>query len=259
MSFTRNGDETVVGQSTVVWSPSSYQTTIPIEGERTAIDVLADFYRSSGITCTVTPLDGPSARLEITYTGSGGAGSETEAPIVTEWKFTTAGSVVPVEEHYDFVEALDAMKAAWAAGGQDVVDLGLRTLQAYIAGTDPETLNAAALADIRLEANGLIRFVELVLGGTKSFIRGDGVVQVQRRYQPTAQYYPNLAVVGTVYSNASLISGLDMPENVSSRLPIGEWLCEHVEFDFASDGSRVESQSFHFARTWNQILYPDRA
>lgn len=258
MSFTRNGNETVVGQSTVTWSPSAYQTTIPIEGTRAAIDVLADLYRAQGITCTITPLEGPSARLEITYTGAGGVGSETEAAIVTEWKFTTAGSVVPVEEHYDFVEALDAMKAAWASGGQEVVDLGLRTLQAYIAGTDPETLNAAALADIRLEANGLIRFIELILGGTKSFIRGDGVVQVQRRYQPTAQYYPNLAVVGTVYSNASLIAGLAMPSNVSARLPAGEWLCEHVEFDYSSDGSRVETQSFHYARTWNQTLYPDR-
>lgn len=259
MSYTRNGEATVVQQSTVTFSPSSYQTVIPIEGTRADIDALAAAYQASGISCTVTPLEGPSARLEATFIGAGGIGSETEAPIVTEWKFTTAGSVVPVEEHYDFVEALDAMKAAWAAGGQDVVDLGLRTLQAYIAGTDPDTLNAAALADIRLEANGMIRFVELILGGTKSFIRGDGVVQVQRRYQPTATYYPNLAVVGTVYSNASLVAGLDMPANVSSRLPTGEWLCEHVEFDYSSDGSRVETQSFHFARTWNTILYPDRA
>lgn len=258
-SFTSHGDATVVQQSSVTFGPAGWQTVIPIEGERSAIDALYALYQASGLTCSITPLAGPSARLEVTYIGSGGVGSETEAPIVTEWKLTTAGAVVPIEEHYDFVAAVDRMKLAYASQGQNAVDLALRTLKEYISGTDATTLTDGVVIYIQTPANGLIGFIELILGGTKSFQRGEPTVQVQRRYQPTASYYPSLAVVNTVYTTASMVAVIDPPDGLISKLPNGDWLCDHVEYDYSSDGSRVEMQSFKYAPTISTLLYPDRA
>jgi len=251
--YVQRGSGTVVGQTSEQYSPSNWTLTEPIEGLRADIDILAAAYRGTGVAYTITPLEGPSARLEVQYQGSI---SPTEDPITTQWKFQSKGTLVPVEEHPTFVGNLNTLIAGWEAVDENNVALGLRTLGDYLGGTSTDDLDAGKLADIQLPANGLVDFCRMIMGGTKSYLRPEPVLVVVRTYQPTAVYVPDTATVGTVYTNTQLSTALNtIPAAIYAKMPTGEWLAEEVELDYQTDGTKVVTMTFRYALVWDSALY----
>lgn len=250
--YVQRGDATTTGQTAEQWSYGNWSIVQPIEGLRTSIDSLAAVYRGAGIAYTITPLEGPSARLDVQYQG---AITPTESPITTQWKFTTKGALVPVEEHPTFVTKLGLLIAGWAAVNESDVALGLRTLSEYLGGTPTDDLDATKLAQIQNSANGLVPFCRKIMGGTKSYLRPEPILIVVTTYQPTAAFVPNSATVGTVYTNAQLDTALGIPTAVDGKIPTGQWMAEEVDYDFQSDGTKVVTQTFRYALVWDTDLY----
>ena len=250
--YTQRGDTTSTGQTSEQWSPSNWTITQPIEGLRSSIDTLAAVYRGSGIAYTITPLEGPSARLEVQYQGST---TPTEDPVTTQWKFSSKGTLVPIEEHPTFVESLETLITGWEAIDENNVNLGLRTLADYLVGTSTDDLDAGKLADIQDPGNGLVPFTRKILGGTKSYLRPEPVLVVVDTYQPTAAFVPDSATVGTVYTNSQLNTALGIPSAVYAKMPTGEWLAEEVDLDYQTDGTKVVTQTFRYAVKWDADLY----
>lgn len=250
--YTQRGSTTVAGQTAEQWSPSNWTIMAPVEGLRTDIDLLAAVYRGSGISYSIIPLEGPSARLEVQYQGSV---VPSESPVTTQWKFSSKGTLVPIEEHPTFVENLETLITGWATVDENNVALGLRTLGDYLGGTSTDDLDAGKLADIQEPTNGLVAFTRKIMGGTKSYLRPEPVLVVVSTYQPTAAFIPDSAIVGTVYTIAQLSTALGIPAGVYAKMPVGEWLAEEVDFDFQSDGTKVVTQTFRYAVVWDADLY----
>ena len=250
--YVQRGDLTVTGQTAEQWSPTNWSISQPIEGLRSSIDTLAAVYRGSGIAYTLTPLDGPNARLEVQYQGSV---TPTEDPVSTQWKFSSKGTLVPIEEHPTYVTNLETLITGWATVDESNVALGLQTLGDYLGGTSTDDLDAGKLADIQDPGNGLVPFTRKIMGGTKSYLRPEPVLVVTATYQPTAAFIPDSAIVGTVYTNSQLSSALTIPALVLAKMPSGEWLAEEVELDYQSDGSKVVTQTFRYAVKWDDDLY----
>jgi hypothetical protein len=251
--YVQRGDATTTGQTAEQWSYGNWSIVQPIEGLRTSIDALAAVYRGAGVAYAITPLEGPSARLDVQYQG---AITPTEDPVTTQWKFTTKGALVPVEEHPTFVNKLGLLIASWEAVDESNVALGLRTLSEYLGGTPTDDLDATKLAEIQDPANGLVPFCRKIMGGTKSYLRPEPMLVVVTTYQPTAAFIPDSATVGTVYTNAELDTALGIPTDVESKIPTGEWLAEEVDLDRQSDGTKVITQTFRYALVWDADLYP---
>lgn len=252
MSYDNNGATHGDGQSSVDWRPGNVTIVTPTEGTRTYIDSLAGTFEGLSIPYRITPLEGPYARIESIITGSA---TPTEDPITTEVKFSTKGSVVPIEEHPNYVAALEALIAIWAAVNETDVALGLKTVADYHAGTATDDLDATKLAAIQNPTNGLVPFSRKILGGTKSYLRPEPMLIVVTTYQPSAAFVPDLAEVGVVYTNAQLDSGLGLSTAVEGALPSGQWLCDEVDLDFQSTGTKVVTQSFRYAIVWDSDLY----
>lgn len=250
--YVQRGDATTTGQTAEQWSPSNWTITQPIEGLRADIDALASVYRGSGIAYVITPLEGPSARLEVQYQG---AVTPTEDPVSTQWKFTSKGTLVPIEEHPTFVANLDLLITGWESIDENNVALGLRTLSEYLSGTSTDDLDAGKLADIQVPTNGLVDFCRKIMAGTKSYLRPEPMLVVVATYQPTAAFVPDSATVGVVYTNAQLITALSIPAAVSAKMPSGEWIAEEVDMDYQSDGTKVVTQTFRYAVVWDGALY----
>lgn len=250
--YVQRGSATVAVQTSEQWSPSNWTIMAPVEGLRGDIDALASIYRGSGISYTITPMDGPSARLEVQYQGSV---VPSEDAVSTQWKFSSKGTLVPVEEHPDFVEALNTLITGWEAVNENNVALGLRTLGEYLGGTSTDDLDAAKLADIQEPLNGLVEFTRMIMGGTKSYLRPEPVLVVTSTYQPSAAFIPDTAVVGVVYTNSQLNTALGIPAGVYAKMKSGEWLAEEVELDYQSDGTKVVTQVFRYAVVWDSKLY----
>jgi hypothetical protein len=252
MSYDTNGATHGDGQSTVDWRPGNITIVTPTEGTRSYIDTLASSFEAANVPYRITPMEGPYARIESVITGSS---TPTEDPITTEVRFSTKGSVVPVEEHPDYVSALEALITGWASVDENNVALGLKTLADYHGGTSTDDLDAAKLADIQEPTNGLVPFSRKILGGTKSYLRPEPMLIVVTTYQPSAAFVPDLAEVGVVYTNAQLDSGLGLSTAVEGALPSGQWLCDEVDLDFQSTGTKVVTQSFRYAIVWDSDLY----
>lgn len=250
--YVQRGSTTVAGQTAEQWSPSNWTITAPVEGLRADIDSLASIYRGAGIAYTIMPMEGPSARLEVQYQGSV---TPSESPVTTQWKFSSKGTLVPVEEHPTFVDNLDTLISGWAAIDENNVALGLRTLSEYLGGTSTDDLDAGKLADIQEPTNGLVAFTRKIMGGTKSYLRPEPVLVVVATYQPSAAFIPDSAIVGTVYTSSQLSTALGIPSGVYAKMPVGQWLAEEVDFDFQSDGTKVVTQTFRYALVWDTDLY----
>jgi len=251
--YKQRGDATTVGQTHEQYSPSNWTITEPIEGLRADIDILAATYRGTGVAYTITPLEGPSARLEVQYQGST---TPTEDPVTTQWKFSSKGTLVPIEEHPTFVESVEFLIDWWyTGGGENEVNLGLRTLGDYLGGTNTDDLDPVRLAEIQDPGYGLVPFTRKILGGTKSYLRPEPVLVVVDTYQPTAAFVPDSATVGTVYTNSQLNTALGIPAAVYAKMPTGEWLAEEVDLDYQTDGTKVVTQTFRYAVKWDTDLY----
>lgn len=246
------GAASVAGQTSIQWSPGNIVIRTPTEGTRDEINSIAAACEAIGLPYTITPLEGPCARIESVITGTT---SPTEDPVTEEFKFNTKGSVVPVEEHPTYVTNLQALITGWATIDESNVQLGLRTLADYHAGTDTADLDAGKLADIQDAGNGLIPFSRMILSGTKSYLRPDTAIVLIQKYQATAVFYPDQAGVGVVYTNSQLITALGIPTGISAKMKDGEWLCEEVDLDFQSDGTKVVTQTFRYSLTWDTDIY----
>jgi hypothetical protein len=199
----------------------------------------------AGTTYSVQPEDGsPIATLTVDYIGST---SSTESPITTEWQFTTRASQVPITEHPDIAAALDALETAHGSDGLKEFR-GLMDDPAYVPGST--TIDDYITAD-----SDLVMCLQLNWRGTKNYYRPDPVLNLQRRYQPQANFRPDLASVGTVYTNAQLDTLLAIPTDIEDVMPDGEWICEEVDYGSAADGSRVATMSFRYESAWDAYLY----
>ena len=251
MSNKRNGSTTVEQQSRIEWSPSNYRTVITTVGARASIETLAGLYQVAGTPYSITPLEGGDAMVEATYQGEI---TPTEDPITTEWTFTTRGAVVPIEEHPAVLSAVSSLISTWSGSGESTVYAGLRALKQYLDGEDISGIDSAKVTDIQANAT-LVAASRKKIAGTTSYLRPEPVLAVIKRYQAGAAFVPNLADVGTVYTNAQLNTALSIPAAYYSEMPSGEWLAEEVEIGWAADGTKVAQQSFRYAVSWDSDLY----
>lgn len=232
-------------QSSVsVQGKGSWVVQARYRGVRGYIDAIVSGL-AAGTTYSVQPEDGgPMATLTVDYIGST---SSTESPITTEWQFVTRASQVPITEHPDIAAALDALQTTH---GSD----GLKAFRGLM--DDPDYVPDSTTIDDYITADSdLVMCLQLNWRGTKNYYRPDPVLNYVRRYQPGAAFRPDLASVGTVYTNAQLDTLLTIPTDIDTVMPSGEWICEEVDYGSAADGSKVATMSFRYEAVWDAYLY----
>jgi hypothetical protein len=240
MGSTRNGATYSEEQSIVQWSPSAYSTIRRYKGTRSNIDTLAATAQSLNLSYVVSPDDGPTATLEVEYTGSTAA---TNDPISTEWNVSTRAAQVPIEEHTNYASDIAALDRTELIAFRQMMN-----------GSLDSEVDPTSLATITAVAD-LVECISKNLAGVTSYLRPEVVLNLQYRYQAASTARPDMGRVGQVYSKSALITALSIPSDIQSAMPAGQYLCEDVDWGASSDGSRVLTQSFRHAVAWDADLY----
>lgn len=257
-SIVEGGVTTVQQQTNYSVGPEGGQVTYRYIGTRDGIDafVTSAGLAAGGVPHTVTGNDDGTASLDITYaTGPGGVITSTNNPISTEYSFETPSATVPLTEHPSFVTAY----AGLSADAKDEFDL-LYAGEITVATLDP-------VAELEFDSNPDVWVVYYKKQrGVPSYYRGEPVLTVVDRYQGSAAFGIDLTVVNEVWTRSALIGWFTsptrtinpMPTDVQGKLKVGEYLCESVSRNAASDGSRVVTQSFRWSHAWDSWIYPTR-
>lgn len=182
--------------------------------------------------------DSPLSELIVTYSGGS---SIVETPVNEEHIWRCGVSQVPLTEHPNYSSTIAALGSSAERDELRQTLSGTMTLADYIATTPDAALQE--LATIVTEK------------GTDSYFRPDPIFVYRATYHRGAAFRPDFAQVGLVYSKAQVVSVTNAPTDVAAGLPSGEYLCEDLEFESASDGSRVLSMSFRYATEWDSRIY----
>jgi hypothetical protein len=219
----------------------------------------------SGLVWTLSPTSGPCAELRVQYPiGEDGSIESTTHPITTEWAISTPCAQVPKTEHPLFTDAYGALKTA-SESVADAYNLIFKGDYSWkdrnLASSSFDTVYTSLSADRQ-------KYLKLAysdnIHGKTGVYRGEPVLHVVDRYQGIAPYGINTATVNAVYTDTSLKTALraravnKLPNDISSKIRSGEWLCESVEANASSDGSRVNTQTFRWAPQWDPEWYTDR-
>lgn len=236
MSYTKDGtDATVQAQSDYTLDQSGTETLVMrFRGLRSDCETLAATYSSYPKTIVQV---GDSPLADITITLAGGS-TPTDEPISIEWNRRTASIQLPLRQHPNYSAAIDALGPS-----------ELKTLNDILEGkTDP--------ADVSWVDSNIDAYIAKYLSGVREFFRPDPQFQYVAKYQAGSSFQPDQADVGVVYSKTTLSSELGIPSDIQAKLQDGEYLCEELDFDGASDGSRVLQMTFRYAVEWDADLYP---
>lgn len=252
------GVTTVEQQTSYNLGPEGGQVVYKYVGTRAGIDALVvSLGLTSGrIPATVTPNDDGTATLDITYaTGPGGEITVTDDPLSTEYSFDTPAAVVPITEHPDFLEDYAALASDALRLEYDKLYAGDLTYDAA-----SSTLITALTASGTAWTGKVYRWKQR---GITSYFRGEPVLTVIDRYQGSAEFAIDTAEANEVWTLSALQTALStrlnpMPSADRAKLKAGEYLCDSIQRNAASDGSRVVTQSFRWAPAWDSDIYPDR-
>lgn len=258
-TIVEGGVVTVAQQSNYSLGPQGGQVVYRYKGTRAGIDALVVSLglATGGVEFQVTGDEDGTATLDITYaTGPGGSTTVSAAPISTEYSFETPSAVVPLTEHPEFLTdyaalASDALRKEFDqlyAGSLAYADITPTLLTALTYST---TLWTGKVYDYKQR-------------GITSYYRGEPVLMAVDRYQGSAAFVVDTSDVNDVWTKSALVTALGSrttnpaPSDVTNMLKDGEYLCESVTRNAASDGSRVVTQSFRWAPAWDASIYPDR-
>lgn len=258
------GVTTVEQQTGYNLGPEGGQVVYRYVGTRSGIDALVvSLGLASGrIPATVTPNDDGTATLDITYaTGPGGEITVTDDPLSTEYSFNTPSAMVPLTEHPLFLADYQALIDEPGYGATFA-----KEYDQYYAG-DIRTADISEELSIAIAPESFSEWLGIAYDykqkGITSYYRAEPVLTVIDRYQGSAEFAIDVAEVNEVWTLSALQTALaarinPMPSADRAKLKAGEYLCESIERNAASDGSRVVTQSFRWAPEWDGNIYPDR-
>lgn len=235
MSYVKDGtDTTVEAQSDYTLDQSGTETLVMrFRGLRSDCETLAATYASFPKTIVQV---GDSPLADITITLAGGS-TPTDEPISIEWNRRTASMQLPLGQHQNYADAINALGPSELKSLNDILDRKM----------DP--------ADVSWVDPDIDAYVAKYLSGVREFFRPDPQFQYVAKYQAGSAFQPEQGDVGVVYSKSTLVSELGIPTDIAAKIQDGEYLCEELDFDGASDGSRVLQMTFRYAVEWDHDLY----